>query len=412
MSSVKKIRRVIFLKEVFWIAITAYGGPQGHIALFFDFFVKKRGYLTEEELLELNALCQILPGPTSTQTITAIGYRIGGANLAYLTLLIWVTPAVIIMTCFALGITYLEQNNISIEFTRFIQPMAVGVIAYASILISKKVVKGSLSILLMTLSGISAFLISSYSGNSHLATFFYPLVIIISGFVTAMLYKDNQPREEKQKLNIQWGNLFLFIGVFFAAVTVGNIMSSRIILLFENFYRNGSLIFGGGQVLIPLLNAEFVDYKHYLSSSEFRSGIGFVQAIPGPVFSFSSYIGCLSMREYGLSYQIWGSIVSMLGVFLPGTFLIFFVIRFWEQLKKYRIIRASIEGISAASSGLILAVAVILFRSLHIDFGSTMGIVEVVLVFSTFFILLFTKLRAPIMIAIGLLLGIVWQAAF
>lgn len=409
MASVKKIRYLIFLREVFWIAITAYGGPQGHIALFFDFFVKKRGYLTEEELLELNALCQILPGPTSTQTITAIGYKIGGANLAYLTLLLWVLPAATIMTFAALGITYLHKHNISDDFTKFIQPMAVGIIAYASFSITKKVVKGRTSIFLMLLSAISAYFISKFSGNSHLATFFYPLVIILAGVVTAILYTKKHPKEEKEKLNIQWANLFLFIGVFILAVSFGNIMSNRIILLFENFYRNGSLIFGGGQVLVPLLNTEFVDYKHYLSSSEFNTGYGFVQAIPGPVFSFSSYIGCLSMREYGVSGQIWGSIVSSLGVFLPGTFLIFFVIRFWEQLKKYRIIRASIEGISAASAGLIAAVAIILFQSLNINFQTGIGIFEATLGFSTFFVLLFTKLRAPILIVVGLLMGLVWQ---
>jgi len=400
------------LREVFWIAITAYGGPQGHLALFFDFFVKKRGYLKEEELLELNALCQILPGPTSTQTITAVGYKIGGAKLAYLTLLLWILPAVTIMTCAALGITYLHSHQISDDFTRFIQPMAVGIIAYASYNISKKVVNGKVSFLLMLLSAVSAYLISTFSGNTHLATFFYPIVILLAGFVTATLYRKKHKKEEKQKLVIHWSNLVLFIVIFLLAVAFGNLMSNKVILLFENFYRNGSLVFGGGQVLVPLLNTEFVEYKHYLTASEFRTGYGFVQAIPGPVFSFTSYIGCLSMREGGLSAQLWGSIVSSLGIFLPGTFLIFFVIRFWEQLKKYRIIKASIEGISAASAGLIAAVAVMLFQSLEIDFHSTLGLFEAFLVIATFFILLFTKLRSPLLIVIGLLMGVIWQFYF
>ena len=400
------------MREVFWIAITAYGGPQGHLALFFDFFVKKRSYLSEEELLELNALCQILPGPTSTQTITAVGYKIGGVKLAYLTLLLWILPAASIMTCAGLGITYLHAHHISDDFTRFIQPMAVGIIAYASYNISKKVVNGKVSFLLMLFSAISAYLISSISGNSHLATFFYPIVILLAGLVTAVLYRKKHKKEEKQKLEIHWSNLILFAVIFVLAVGFGNIMSNKVILLFENFYRNGSLVFGGGQVLVPLLNTEFVEYKHYLTADEFRTGYGFVQAIPGPVFSFTSYIGCLSMREGGLSAQLWGSIVSSLGIFLPGTFLIFFVIRFWEQLKKYRIIRASIEGISAASAGLIAAVAVMLFQSLGIDFHSTLGLFEVFLVFATFCILLFTKLRSPILILMGLLMGVVWQFCF
>lgn len=115
------------------------------------------------------------------------------------------------------------------------------------------------------------------------------------------------------------------------------------------------------------------------------------------------------MREAGISGQLWGSLVSSLGIFLPGTFLIFFVIRFWDQLKKYRIIRASIEGISAASAGLIAAVAIILFQSLHINFDTTIGFFEAFLVIATFFILLLTKLRAPLLIAIGLFMGLLWQ---
>ena len=94
----KKIRRLIFLKDVLILACTSFGGPQVHLAMFIDVFVKKRNYLTEVELLELQALCSMLPGPTSTQTITALGYKIGGPNLAYITLLVWITPAVAIMT--------------------------------------------------------------------------------------------------------------------------------------------------------------------------------------------------------------------------------------------------------------------------------------------------------------------------
>ena len=98
-------RNYIFLKDVLLLALTAFGGPQAHIAMMFRLMVEKRRYLTEKELIELNALCQILPGPTSTQTVTAIGYRIGGPNLAYLTLLVWVAPGAIIMTIAGLIIT-------------------------------------------------------------------------------------------------------------------------------------------------------------------------------------------------------------------------------------------------------------------------------------------------------------------
>ena len=122
----KRIRYYIFLKDVLVLAVSAFGGPQAHFAMLIKLMVQKRGYLTEEELLELNALCQILPGPTSTQTITAIGFRKGGASLAYLTLLVWMLPAVTLMTTAAILINNYQTKNFSLEFTRFIQPMAVG----------------------------------------------------------------------------------------------------------------------------------------------------------------------------------------------------------------------------------------------------------------------------------------------
>src|SRR5690606_18030414 len=108
------------------------------------------------------------------------------------------------------------------------------------------------------------------------------------------------------------------------AALLGQITKDRFILLFENFFRNGSLIFGGGQALIGLFHKEFVVFKEYLQEDEFLSGYALLQSLPGPIFSFSSYIGTLSMREYGLAGQLLGSLVATAGIFLPGTILIFF----------------------------------------------------------------------------------------
>ena len=125
------VRHYIFLRDVFLFALSAFGGPQAHFALMFDVFVHKRRYLTEEELIELNALCQILPGPTSTQTVTAIGFKIGGPLLAFFTLLIWILPAVTLMTVAAVFLAQAKAQTVSLDFTRFIQPMAVGFVAFA-----------------------------------------------------------------------------------------------------------------------------------------------------------------------------------------------------------------------------------------------------------------------------------------
>lgn len=386
------LRHYIFLKDVLVLALTAFGGPQAHIAMMFRLLVDKRAYLTEQELIELNALCQILPGPTSTQTITAIGFKIGGPSLAYITLLVWLLPASTIMAFVGLTISYLQDNNISLSFLRYIQPMAVGFVAYAAYMISAKVVQTKVAIVIMVVSAILAYFFSS--------PWVYPVLLLAGGSVTALRFRQ-QPAEQTTGLRIQWANFFLFIGVFLAAAIVGATTSSLPVRLFENFYRNGSLVFGGGQVLIPLMFTEFVDFKGYLTAEEFLSGFAVVQALPGPVFSFCSFIGNLAMREHGIAGQLLGSFVATVGIFLPGTFLIFFVIRFWEQLKKYRIVRASLEGISAVSSGMVAAAAIMLYHPID---GTLLNFSIVV---TTFALLLFTRIPAPVLILTGLLLGFI-----
>jgi len=389
------------LKDVLLLSLTSFGGPQAHIAHFQNILIKKRGYLSDSDLIELNALCQVLPGPTSTQTLSAVGYRMGGPSLAYLTLLIWLLPSVTIMTVAGMLISSFESRHISLNFTRFIQPMAVGLIAHAAYAITLKTVTTKRGLLLMVLAASATYFFKT--------PFVFPIVLLVAGLVTALNYKAH-PREEKKKFDIRWSNFLLWGGVLIFAALMGW-ATKRIpeltlpVRLFENFYRNGSLIFGGGQVLTPMLYTEFVQYAkplhHPISHHEFLSGYAFAQALPGPLFSFSSYIGVLSMRDYGLAGQIFGSIMSAAGLFLPGTFLIFFMIRIWDSLKKFRPIRASLEGIHAANAGLVAAAAILLFQPLDntfLNFGFTIG---------TFCLMAFTKIPTWAIILLGLICGIV-----
>lgn len=383
----------MFLKDVAVLSVTTFGGPQAHIAHFMKVLVEKRKYLSEEDLIEINALCQVLPGPTSTQTLSAIGFRLGGPNLAYLTLLIWILPAVILMTLAGILIT-LFQGDMSFNFTRFVPAMAVGFVSYAAYSMAVKSVNTRTGVILMVAAGVVSYFIRS--------PFFYPAAILVAGLVTAFKYKE-QPKKDKIPMTIRWENFLLWAGVLIAAATLGHFTDSLPIRLFENFYRNGSLIFGGGQVLTPLLYTEFVELKAYLDAKQFLSGYAIAQSLPGPVFSFSSYIGALSMQKagMGISGQILGAFTSAAGIFLPGTFLIFFLIRFWDSLKKYRAVRASLEGITAASAGLVAAAAVFLFQPLDntfLNYAFTIG---------TFALLTFTRIPSGLIIVIGLLLGLI-----
>lgn len=398
------------------LALTTFGGPQAHLAHFQKILVKKRAYLTEAELMELNSLCQILPGPASTQTLISVGFKIGGPNLAYVTLLVWILPAVVLMTGAAMIMSSIQEKNWSTEFTRYIQPMAVGFVSYGAYVISLKTVNTKTGIALMIIAAVVSYYIQT--------PYIYPIIIIGAGLVTSMKFRS-QPKETKLKFKVGWSNFLLWAGVLIAAAALGGITKALPVKLFENFYRNGSLVFGGGQVLAPLLYTEFVEipdtednkvsslrsklkqkyapkpYHTPISHDEFLSGYAVAQALPGPVFSFSAYIGALSARNYGLGGQIIGALCSAIGIFLPGTFLIFFVIRFWDGLKKYRPVRASLEGITAAAAGLVAASAVIMFQPLENTF------LNFAVTIATFCLLVFTRVPSPLIIVGGLILGLI-----
>ncbi|HWA33468.1 MAG TPA: chromate efflux transporter [Cyclobacteriaceae bacterium] len=401
----QSVRYLVFLKDVFILSVTTFGGPQAHITHFLRILVQKRKYLSEDDLIEINALCQVLPGPTSTQTLTAIGYKLGGPNLAYLTLLVWILPAVVLMTLAAVIMQSFQERNVSLEFTRFVPAMAVGFVSYAAYTMSIKTVHTRTAIVLMVLSAVLSYFI--FDQLPLISPFFCPFILLVSGVVTSFKYKK-QPKEEKIPMRISWANFVLWAAVLITAAALGGLTHNLPIRLFENFYRNGSLIFGGGQVLTPLLYTEFVEVKQYLEPREFLSGYAIAQSIPGPVFSFSAYIGTMSMQKdgAGMGGQILGAFASSAGIFLPGTFLIFFLIRFWDSLKKYRAVRASLEGITAASAGLVASAAIILFQSLKpLDQSVENSIYTYAFVIGTFVLLSFKQIPSGLIIIFGLLLG-------
>ncbi|RSK49615.1 chromate efflux transporter [Hymenobacter rigui] len=391
---VKRVRNIIFLKDVAALGLSAFGGPQAHLAMMLRLLVDKRRYLTAAELLELTALCQILPGPTSTQTITAIGFRLGGPNLAYLTLLVWMLPAVCIMTCAGLTISYLDKEQVA-RLVQYVQPVAVGFVAYSAYKIAEKVIHTKTSVALMV---VAAMLVYRFQ-----VPWLMPLLLLAGGLITTFRYRKI-PQETKLPLRIEWPNFLLWLGIFIGAAVLGQYTHWLPVRLFENFYRNGSLVFGGGQVLAPLFYTEFVEFKHYLSPEEFLSGLGMVQALPGPNFSFASYIGALAMRRdgSGLDGQLLGALVGAVGIFMPGTLLIFFLIRFWDQLKRYRVVKASLEGINAVSAGLVCAATFLLYHPLPDN------PINLALIAATFLLLLWEKVPSYLIVGAALVAGLVF----
>lgn len=391
--SVKRVRYYLFLKDILALSVTAFGGPQAFLAMLLERMVQRRNYISEEELWELNALCNMLPGPSSTQLVSAIGFRVGGPNLAYLALLVWIIPATLLMTGAAALIHFLQEYTPgALNFAKFIQPMAIGFIIFAAQKTIGKMVQTTEAMVLVLISTFISFFYSS--------PYVFPILLIIGGLSTSIKYKKQPKIEQDQPLVIQWSNFYLWAGVLMFAAGLGALTKYQPVILFENFYRNGSLIFGGGQVLVPYLYTEFVDFKQFLSSEEFLTGYAISQGIPGPTFSISSYVGALSMREFGFLGFLSGGLIAAAGIFLPGIFMIFFVIRFWEQLKKYRPVRAALEGINAVSCGMLIAAAYLLFEPMEAN------LINILMVLGTYALLQFTKITSPLIIAGGIVLGL------
>lgn len=379
---------------------TAFGGAQAHISLLLKYFVKNHRFISEEDLLELNALAQVLPGPASTQTLVGIAYKVGGLRLSITTFLIWIFPSAAVMTFAAISFGKLDQKEKFIEILKYIQPIALGIVAFGAYNLSRKVLVSQLSIML----AISSVVATLVLRNAYV----FPLAILIGGIVSSAIGTPKEETELRVKLfsNINPKKLSYFIGVLLFMAILGAIINttspfSLPIRLFENFYRNGIFIFGGGQVLVPLMFTEFVQMKHYLHASGFLSGFAIQQALPGPTFSFTSYVGALSMKNfgYGVFGQIAGGIVAVLGINLPGLILVLFIVPFWDDLKKITRIKHSLTGINAVSVGFIIAAFILLLKPIGLDFLS-IGIMAV-----TFLVLNFTRISPPIIVIAGILLG-------
>ncbi|SEB20236.1 chromate efflux transporter [Pedobacter hartonius] len=393
-------RQLLFLRNVFLFTFTAFGGAQAHISLLLKYFVKDIQFISEEELLELNALAQILPGPASTQTLVGIAHKVGGLKLSLVTFLIWIIPSAAVMTFAGISFAQLDQKEKFIVILKYIQPIALGIVAFGAYNLSRKVLVSQTAVFL----ALAAVIVTLVLRNAYV----FPLAILIGGMISSALESPKEESEIRVKLfaNINPRKLAYFFSVLLVMAMLGALINrtspfSLPIRLFENFYRNGILIFGGGQVLVPLMFTEFVQMKHYLSSSGFLSGFALQQALPGPTFSFTSYLGTLSMKNfgYGIYGQMLGGMIGVLGINLPGLILVLFIVPFWEDLKKITRIKRSLSGINAVSVGFIIAAFILLVKPVGFD------PLEISVIIVTFMILNFTKISPPFIVLAGILLG-------
>lgn len=393
--------QLIFLYDVIWFTLTAFGGAQAHVGMMLKNFVNKRKYISENELLELNALTQILPGPSSTQTLVGIAYKVGGLPIAIATFFIWILPSTALMSLAVLSYTLLGEKEKFDKIPEFIQPIAVGIVAYAAYSFGRTILKSQTSIWLAAGSLFATLLLRN--------AYAFPILILIGGIVSSTVETAIEENNLRIKLfsNINPRKIVYFIGVLLLFAGLGALINetspfSLPIRLFENFYRNGIMIFGGGQVLVPFMYTEFVEMKGYLNSDQFLSGYAFQQALPGPTFSFTSFVGGMTLKNagYNIYGQVMGSVIAVLGINLPGLILILFIVPFWNDLKKITHIKNSLSGINAVSVGFMGAAFLQLLQPVGINYLSMS------LVIITFLLLVFTRIKTPFLILAGVLLGL------
>lgn len=401
-------RHIPFLKAVFYYTISAFGGPQGHLGMMIKTFVEGRRDVSKEELMEYIAFCQLLPGASSTQTITLIGYKRGGVPLAILTLLIWIFPASILMGIFSFLFYYVKTYHVNLDLFTYIQPMAVGFIAFAAFKMYKVSIKNNITFIIMIVSAVGTFLFFKIP-------WIFPILIILGGVVTNFSDKRIPEKEIIKPRHIKWTNIWLFILIFiivgFLSETARkqNWEHKRAYNLTENVYRYGSMVFGGGDVLMPLMYEQYVTREKtgYLSKEEYLTGWGIIRAIPGPVFAVTSYIGGMVLRDYGVKWQVLGCVIGCIGIFLPSALLVLFFFPVWQALKKYVVVFRSLEGINAVVVGIMWASFFYLVKDISIAELNMASFVNEFVIIGTFYLLTFTRVPAPFIVLGCLAIGFI-----
>jgi chromate transporter len=407
------LRHIPFLKSVFLYSISAFGGPQAHLAMMMKNFVQRTPYVTKEELLEYNALCSLLPGASSTQTILLIGYKRGGITLAIFTLLVWILPGSFLMGAFSFLLQYIDQKALHVDLFKFIPSMAVGFLAFAATKAFRISVNNTITWFIMLLCVIATFAFFQ-------SPWTIPVLIVLSGIITNLSKKRIPPPETKPK-KIKWWNIWLFVIIFLIAGFTSEMArrndwpDRKPIHLFENLYRMGGIVFGGGHVLMPMMYEQFsvrpatVKQKNpeviSINKEDMTTGMGIVRAMPGPVFSIASFTGGMALKDKGPEMQVIGCIIGTVAIFLPSALLVLFFFPVWHNLKKYVVVYRSLEGINAAVVGIMIASTFYIMKDISLVDARVSSLINLLIIVSTFLLLQFTRIASPIIVAVCLALG-------
>ncbi len=331
------------------LGLTSFGGPIAHLGIFRDEFVRRRGWLTDEDYADLLALTQFLPGPASSQAGFAIGVRRGGlaGGLAAFVGFTW--PSALVMLAAAFGLPWLT-GGAAAGFVNGLKIAAVAVVAHAVLGMARSLCpdRPRATIALLAAATLALF----PSGLAQLA-------VIAAGLVAGMVLAQPEPgppgvspvEAPGRGLGFALGWLILFLGLLIGLPVLAAVSGSDAAGLFAGFYRSGALVFGGGHVVLPLLEAVVVP-NGWVAPDDFLAGYGVAQAMPGPLFTFSTYLGAVAGNDVG---AVSGALLATLALFLPGFLLVLAALPTWEQLRRQSGVRAALAGVNAAVVGLLAA---------------------------------------------------------
>ncbi|NOI30064.1 chromate efflux transporter [Vibrio coralliilyticus] len=324
-------------KTFFWLGWISFGGPAAHIGYFRNTFVEKLKWLDDKEYAQIVALSQFLPGPGSSQVGFALGYKRGGLPGACMAFLGFTLPSVLIMLALAVLSSQLTETSLFQNIVHGLKLLAVVVVADATWGMYKNFCKEKLSVSLCLLTAISLLVLPGIATQM--------LVLVIAALI-GMKYLGNQEQVPHTRFEPSVFPLALFVVLIVGLPFVAQ--SIPALSLFNDFFQAGSLVFGGGHVVLPLLQNIVGDQ---LSQDAFLTGYAAAQAVPGPMFTFATYIGYELLPKAPIA----GALIATMGVFLPGFLLLLGVLKNWQSLAKMPKVSGAVNGVNAAVVGLLVA---------------------------------------------------------
>jgi chromate transporter len=334
---------LIFLR----LGLTSFGGPIAHLGYFRNEFVAKRKWLSEKSYADLVALCQFLPGPASSQVGMALGLTRGGYAGLFGAWCGFTLPSAIVLILFALGISSsgeaLPQGLLS-----GLKIVAVAVVAQAVWGMARALCPDATRVTMMALATCAVIIFPTAMGQVG--------VIVLAGLAGLLLFKpvsdsvhEHLPVSVSRRAGAVWLGLFAVLLLLLPALA--ETTQNRAIDLVDSFYRAGALVFGGGHVVLPLLEAEVVP-TGWVDNETFLAGYGVAQAVPGPLFTFAAFLGA---SVDGAPTGWLGGLICLVAIFVPSFLLIVGTLPFWERLRRSTRTQAALMGVNAAVVGLLLA---------------------------------------------------------